>query len=128
VPTNGFYEWKKVGKAKQPYFVRPADSDLMAFAGLWETWDKGGEPVQTFTIITTEANAALKSLHDRMPVILAPESFAAWLDPTAKQSELLNLLRPAPDDAVTFYPVGAAVGNVKNQGPDLVKPLANLPA
>jgi putative SOS response-associated peptidase YedK len=128
VPTSGFYEWVKKGKAKQPFFIHPKGGELFAFAGLWETWDKGGEPVETFTIITTEANEALKSLHDRMPVILSPESFAAWFDPASTQTDLLDLLRPAPNDALTFYPVGAAVGNVRNQGPNLVKPLANLPA
>jgi putative SOS response-associated peptidase YedK len=123
VPTSGFYEWKKVGKAKQPHFIHPKTGELFAFAGLWETWDKGGEPVETFTIITTEASGAMRVLHERMPVILPPHHFEEWLDPASTQTELLDLLRPAPDDTLTFFPVDTRVGNVKNQGADLIEPL-----
>ena len=122
VPTNGFYEWEKIGKAKQPYFIHPAAVDLMAFAGLWETWDKGEETVETFTIITTEANDATRQLHERMPVILSPDTFAAWFDPASTQAELLDLLRPAPHGALAIFPVDARVGNVKNDDARLIEP------
>ena len=74
IPANAFYEWKKTGKAKQPFLIHPAGSDLMAFAGLWETWQGDESPVESFTVITTEANQATCVLHDRMPVILAPSA------------------------------------------------------
>jgi putative SOS response-associated peptidase YedK len=124
IPSSGFFEWKKAGRGKQPYFIHPRDEELFAFAGLWETWDKGKEPVQSCTIITTDANSALRPLHDRMPVILPPESFAEWLDPLAAQPELLDLLRPCPAEWLALHPVGAGVGNVRNDGPELVEPLA----
>jgi putative SOS response-associated peptidase YedK len=104
--------------------AHPTHRELFAFAGLWEAWDKGEGPVQSCTIITTDANKAVQPLHDRMPVILSPDSFADWLDPLAAQPELLDLLRPCPADWLALHPVGAEVGNVGNQGPGLVAPLA----
>jgi putative SOS response-associated peptidase YedK len=124
IPASGFYEWKGTGKGKQPYFVHPRKGGLFAFAGLWDLWAKGAEPVKSCAILTTTANEATRHLHERMPVILAPESFAVWLDPLTPPPALRELLRPCPPERIALHPVGAAVGNVRNDAPELVAPLA----
>jgi putative SOS response-associated peptidase YedK len=134
VPVDGFYEWRADGGGKQPYFISRPDGAPFAFAGLWERWTprpENAEPadaagksfVDSFTIVTTEANAALKPLHDRMPVVLAPEAYASWLDPDAGQGDLLTLLRPAPEELLRFYPVDRRVNNVRNDDIALIRPL-----
>jgi len=99
IPANGFYEWQRQGAFKQPYCIHPADGELFAFAGLWETW-RGSD---TCTIVTTEANATLRSIHDRMPVIIAPGHYAGWLHGEE------GLLRPAPAGAIRCYPMRSEV-------------------
>ena len=127
VPADGFYEWQKVtSRVKQPYFIRRADGVPLAFAGLHESWrDKGGGAdapwLATFTIITTAANTFMQKVHDRMPVVLEPESIAGWLDPQAPVPQLQDLLRPAPDGVLTMHAVGTKVGNFRNDTPDLVR-------
>ena len=124
VPADGFYEWRTEGGAKQPYRIARPDGAPIAFAGLWERWGKGDEPLETFTILTTAANAVLQPLHDRMPVILDPADYALWLDPTATDPALVEpLLTAAPDDALTYYPVGRAVNSFGNDDPSLVAPV-----
>jgi len=121
IPASGYFEWKTTGKKKQPFFIH--QGELIAFAGLWETWAKGDEPISSCTIITTAADETMRALHERMPVILPPASFATWLDPLTAQPELLNLLQPA--HGLSVYPVGPQVSNVRNQGPALVAPIAD---
>ena len=99
IPANGFYEWRREGKLGRPYYVHPADSELFAFAGLWDTW-RGTE---TCTIVTTQANATMRSIHERMPVIIAAEHYAGWLHGEE------GLLRPAPAGAIRCCPVGSEV-------------------
>jgi putative SOS response-associated peptidase YedK len=89
-------------------------------------WAKGAAPVGTCSIITTAANEATRHLHERMPVILDRSSFAAWLDSLTPRPALRELLRPCPPERVALHPVGAAVGNVRNDGPELVAPAADL--
>jgi putative SOS response-associated peptidase YedK len=128
VPADGFYEWKGEGGAKQPYLIRAPGGRPFAFAGLWERWTAkaagagiaAGETVETYTILTTDANAKLMALHERMPVILAPADYAAWLD-GSKGGELL---RPCPDAAVEYFPVSRRVNSVKNDDPECMVPLA----
>ena len=81
--ADGFYEWERKGTVKQPHYIHKTDKSPFGFAGLWERWQppEGGEPVESCTIITTEANALVRTFHERMPVILAPENFDPWLDP-----------------------------------------------
>jgi putative SOS response-associated peptidase YedK len=122
IPASGYFEWKTTGKKKQPFFIH--QGELVAFAGLWELWAKGDEPIFACTIITTAADETMLALHERTPVILPPTSFATWLDPLTAQPKLLDLLRPAR--GLSVYPVGTQVGNVRNQGPDLVAPIDNL--
>lgn len=123
VPADGFYEWRAEGGAKQPYHIARPDHAPFAFAGLWERWSRGAEPLETFTILTTDANAALRPLHDRMPVILDPADYDLWLDPLATDPSLVEpLLRSLPDDALTFVAVGRAVNTVGHDDPSLIVP------
>jgi len=125
-PADGFYEWKSDGRSKQPYFIRPADGRSVAFAGLWETWTgPNGEEMDTAAIVTTTANRSLASIHSRMPAVIAPESFAAWLDVNGcSAEEAARLIGPAPDDLFEAYPVSTAVNRTANDSPDLIAPLA----
>jgi putative SOS response-associated peptidase YedK len=124
VPFDSFYEWKKVGKERQPYAVAFANYRLMALAGLWETWrSPAGERVRSFTIITTAPNALLADLHDRMPVILAPDNWPAWLGETPSDPEYpKSLLVSYPADDMVIWPVDRRVGNVNNKDPSLIEP------
>jgi putative SOS response-associated peptidase YedK len=124
VPADGFYEWRGPKGAKQPYRILAPGGGLFAFAGLWERWEKGGgEPLESFTIITCEANAKLQALHHRMPVILDPADFDRWLAPDLAANEVQALLRPAPDAAVEFHPVSRHVNNARNDDPACIEPL-----
>ncbi|HJU20551.1 MAG TPA: SOS response-associated peptidase [Stellaceae bacterium] len=126
VPFDSFYEWKKAGKTRQPYAVAPADGGLFAMAGLWDLWrSPAGETVRSFTIVTTAANALLAPLHERMPVILDPEDWPLWLgEVAAEPARLEALLRPCPPDRLAVWPVSPRVGNVRNNDPALVEPIA----
>lgn len=134
IPADGFYEWRTEGGKKQPYRVTLADGAPFAFAGLWESWPgaKGGDglgvegPLESFTIITTEANERLRPIHARMPFILEPGDFAAWLG--AGSAEALSLLKPSVDEAVTVFPVSTIVNNARNDDPACILPLDPGPA
>ena len=131
IPADGFYEWAEGPggrKAKQPMYVRLTTGEPFAFAGLWDEWrpPAGGEPLRTCTIVTTEANALLATFHHRMPVILAPEVEAVWLDPGLTDPDhLRSLLVPYPAAAMEAYPVSPAVNAVANDDAQLVLPLAD---
>jgi putative SOS response-associated peptidase YedK len=125
VPADGFYEWTaKAGGGKQAWAIRPRDGGVLAFAGLWETWrprGDGGERLVSATIVTTEANAVVTPVHDRMPVCLSPDAWDEWLDPANDDLlALTSLLVPAPEDLLELRPVGPLVGNVANDGPELL--------
>ena len=126
VPFDSFYEWKKLGKERQPYAIARADRRLMAMAGLWDMWrSPAGETVRSFTIVTTAANPLLAPLHERMPVILDPDAWPIWLGEVAADSERLKmLLAPYPADRMVVWPVDKRVGNVKNKDAGLVEPVA----
>jgi Uncharacterized conserved protein len=112
-----------VGEPKRPYFVRARDDLPMGLAGLWATWHSpDGSELQTCTIITTDANATVRPLHERMAVILPPDAYEAWLEPTASPQALAALLRPAPDDLLIAYPVGTRVNSPNNDDPSLIAP------
>jgi putative SOS response-associated peptidase YedK len=124
VPTSGFYEWQKVDGRKQPYFIHRPDEAVFAFAGLWERWERGGEgPVESCTILTTEANEVMRPLHERMPVVLGREAWEPWLDLGAGRADLQALLRPCPESWLTVYPVSTLVNNPRNDKPECVRPL-----
>jgi len=124
IVTGGFYEWRKPDK--QPYCVALGNKQPMLMAGLYETWKPPqGELVRSCTIITTEPNALVAQLHDRMPVILDddPESVAAWLGETPLPTPKV-FLKPFPSERMTMWPVAKAIGNVKNQGRELAEPIS----
>jgi len=127
IPTSGFFEWKKEGKAKQPYLIHRQDGKPFAFAGLWSTWvdrEHGAVPVETFTILTTDANDLLRPLHNRMPVIVDPENFDLWLDPKTEDAALLQpLLVPHAAEGYEAFPVSRNVNSPANDAPDCVAPL-----
>lgn len=119
IPASGFYEWKKQGKTKQPYYIERVDKAPLAFAGLWEHWKStarsNDREIESCTIITTEANVMMRELHDRMPVILAPGDFDVWLDPSIQDVQSIqHLLTCLPDDALTAYAVSMHVNNPKH--------------
>lgn len=119
VPANGFFEWQKVmlgGKeVKQPHYIHRKDGRPMGLAGLWDRWvGPDGEAIESFTIITTEANELVSSLHNRMPVILRREDYAAWLNPDAKGDDLKSLLAPCPSDWLAIRPVSRQVNSPRN--------------
>ncbi|MGZ5829332.1 MAG: SOS response-associated peptidase [Xanthobacteraceae bacterium] len=123
-PADGFYEWKAGPAGKRPYAILPRAGGPIAFAGLWETWvGPNGEELETAAIVTTEANRALGSLHNRMPVVIPPEAFEMWLDCRNVDAETVAaLLVPAPDDFFDAYEISAAVNRVANDSVDLLTP------
>ena len=124
VLADGFYEWQKTGKAKQPYFIHLKGRKPFCFAGLWERWSKGEKPVETCTILTTDANKLMAPLHDRMPVIIAPKDYGLWLDAAVQEPERLQaLLQPYPDAEMEAYPVSTLVNSPKNNSPECVEPI-----
>ena len=126
VPVDNFYEWKKTATGKQPYAIALADRQLMALAGLWETWRSPvGERIRSFAIITTTPNELCAELHNRMPVVLKPEGWPAWLgEEHADAPHLKALLTPYPSEEMVAWPVSPRVGNVKNNDPSLIEPIA----
>lgn len=125
LPADGFYEWKREGALKQPYFIRRRDRAPFAFAGLWETWSgPGGEEIDTAAIVTTEANADLTALHHRMPVTIDPGDFDAWLDDASDAAAVQRLMRPAPEGQFELFPVSDAVNKVINDDPRNIEQVA----
>ena len=118
VPANGFYEWKSMAGKKQPYYIRPIGAELFAFAGLWEHWEGTDHVIESFTIITTEANKRMSAIHHRMPVILGKQDYDNWLIKGNGQ-----LLAPCPDDAIEIYKVSTTVNKPGNDSIDLIKPI-----
>ena len=136
VPASGFYEWQQSGSAKgQPYWIRPRRGGVVAFAGLIETYSEpGGSEMDTGAIITTEANAGIAHIHDRMPVVIEERDFARWLDcRTQEPRHVLDLLKPAEPDFFEAIPVSDLVNKVANTGPEIqergtVSPQAEKPS
>ncbi len=126
VPTDGFYEWTGKPSAKQPYLVRSAGGGMMGMAGIWEHWlGADGSEIETMAILTTAANAAVATLHDRMPVIIAPENFQVWLDcSTGTSEETDRLLKPCSDGLLEIIAVSPKLNNPRNEGPAVQEQLA----
>ncbi|THF73247.1 SOS response-associated peptidase [Cohnella fermenti] len=126
IPVDGFYEWKRSGDGKQPMRIMLKEGKVFSLAGLYETWmSPEGEKLHTCAVVTTSANELVAGIHDRMPVILRPEDEALWLDREVREPELLrHLLVPCPASEMTVYEVGPEVGNVRNDSPSLIFPMA----
>lgn len=123
IPSDGFYEWTRNGPKKQPYYIAPSRNEPLALAGLWDHWSRGGDTIDSCTILTTEANDLVRPLHDRMPVIIAPTDFHRWLDPSVDQCEqILDLLRPCPSAALSARPVSRWVNSPAHEGPRCLDP------
>lgn len=131
VPAAAFYEWQAGPAGKTPYAIARADGDPMALAGIWEGWrSPDGDVLRTFAIVTTTANAEMAVLHERMPVILEQADWPGWLGET--EVDPATLLRPSPQGVLRLWPVDKRVGNVRNDGPDLLldaglQPTGSLP-
>ncbi|RLP99041.1 SOS response-associated peptidase [Micromonospora sp. BL1] len=125
VPADGWYEWVRLADGgRQPYFMTPRDGSVLAFAGIWSVWESAGTARLTFSVLTTAAVGELAEVHDRMPLLLSPERWAGWLGPAEEPAELLT-----PPDAgllagLEIRPVSRAVGDVRNDGPELIAAVA----
>ncbi len=129
VPTDGFYEWTGAAGAKRPHLVRPRDGSPMGMAGIYEHWQGAdGSEMESMAILTTAANQAMSVLHDRMPVIIAPEHFDVWLDCSpGSAKDIQTLLHPPPEDLLQIVEVSRKLNNQRNEGPEVQKPVSNPP-
>jgi putative SOS response-associated peptidase YedK len=124
--ADGFYEWKREGATKTPFFIRMKDENPFGFAGLYEHWqDADGQTIESCTIVTTEPNSLLAPIHNRMPVIIPRDRHEQWLDPEIVDKEpLLTMLKPYPAEQLESYQVSLDVNNPKNNSPELIKRVA----
>jgi putative SOS response-associated peptidase YedK len=128
LPADGFFEWRKDGKKKLPYYFQTKDHQPFALAGLWETWKDGdGKPLETCTILTTDANALVSEFHDRMPVILPPEDWERWLDPAQHDpAEVQPMLAPYKAELMTATAVNPIVNSGKVDSPTCIEPIESV--
>jgi putative SOS response-associated peptidase YedK len=127
VPASGFYEWQQTSAGKQPYYIHVQDTDVFAFAGLYDIWrDKHGHELHSYTIITTKPNDLVASIHNRMPVILRRDDENVWLDQDADQARLLSLLTPYPAAEMSAYRVSTWVNSPSNDSPQALEPLEQV--
>jgi putative SOS response-associated peptidase YedK len=131
IPADGFYEWRRLGKEKQPYNFGMANDSPFAFAGLWERWrGEDSKVIETCTILTTKPNSLVANIHDRMPVILRPEDYNLWLDPgVTAPSRVTGCLQPFDARLMKKYPVSTRVNSPENDDPACAEeiPLPNAP-
>ncbi len=126
VPADSFYEWQRAGKRKQPFCFEVGDAELFAFAGLWDRWRApDGSLVESCTILTTTPNQLLADIHDRMPVILAPDDYDLWLDPGMRDAATaVDMLKPYDAALMRRHPISARVNSVANDDPECATPVA----
>ena len=126
IVADGFYEWQSSGSRKQPYYIHLEQQQPFAIAGLWETWEGPDHAaIESCTLLTTEPNSLVRPIHDRMPAIVAPDEYTAWLDPTQQRPEqLLPLLQPYPSEAMTAYQVSPRVNSPAIDDPQCIEPVA----
>ncbi|MGI5523688.1 SOS response-associated peptidase [Micromonospora sp. CA-259024] len=129
VPADGWYEWVRLPDGgRQAYYMTPSDGSVLALAGIWSVWESGADTRLTFSVLTTAALGDLAEVHDRMPVLLPPERWSAWLAPTDEPERLLIPASPERLAGLEIRPVGAAVGDVRNDGPQLTVRVSVAPA
>ena len=129
VPASGFYEWQLIpgSKTKQPWYFTVTGEPVLAFAGIWERWDKGGEPLETFCILTGAPNPLVNPVHDRMPCIVDPNKYARWLDSEVEDfAPLATILSPFPPERMTAWPVSTRVGSPRNNDPLLIERIEGI--
>ena len=126
IPAEGFYEWRAENGGKTPFLIRRKDHAPFAMAGVWELWHGAdGTDLVSTTIIVTDANAVVRQIHDRMPVVIGPENYGAWLDPGTRDTDgLLVLLKPTDPNPWTLHPVSRQVNSPRNDAPELLNPVA----
>lgn len=121
VPSTGFYEWKKTTAGKEPYLIKPTDQETFAFAGIWDRWeDDEGQLTFSFSVITQPANKKLEDVHHRMPAILNKEQEKLWLDDSISPKDLVDMIKPYPDELIEFYRVSKKVNKVQNNEASLI--------
>jgi putative SOS response-associated peptidase YedK len=125
IPADGFYEWVRTGKVKQPYCFEVNDGELFAFAGIWDHWrDPNSNIVETCSILTTSPNAVTSVVHDRMPVILDPDSYDIWLDPGMRDvTTVSELLKPYDAQLMRCYPISTRINHVANDDEESAAPV-----
>jgi putative SOS response-associated peptidase YedK len=125
IPADGFYEWQRVGKTKQPYCFEVGNAQMFAFAGIWDRWkDPSGNWVKTCSILTTTPNAVTSAVHDRMPVILDPDSYDIWLDPGMRNvTTASELLKPYDVRLMGCYPISTRINHVANDDEECSAPV-----
>ena len=124
VPFDGYYEWQKTAAGKIPYRIQMKDVDIFTIAGLYEHWKSPeGKQIHSFTLITQEADAAIRHLHDRQPMILTPEQEQLWLDPNLPSKDLIHELAPVTGGQLTWYRVSDRVNNVRENDAGLIEAL-----
>jgi len=124
VPADGYYEWQTTGSRKQPYCIRAANHGVLALAGLWEHWQRDGDVLETVCLLTRPAVGALRTIHDRMPVVLSRDTYATWLDPTSPRGALDACLVAAVERDLETYAVSTHVNTPRHDGPECCAPLA----
>ena len=125
LPADGFYEWQQRPGGRQPWHIGMLDGSLFALGGIWEYWKSGDKAVLSCAIVVTDANQLMAQIHQRMPVIIARTEYARWLDPSLTDPvEIAKLLLPYPADEMRAYPVPTRVNNAKNEGVELIQPVA----
>ena len=122
VPVNGWFEWRRAAGRRQPYYVTSPAGAPISLAGLWERWEAGPEPVETFTILTTGASPALAAIHPRQPAIVEPTGLEDWLDPATPPARLLAMARASSEGPFDLWPVSGRVNGVRHDDPDLLLP------
>ncbi len=123
IPANGFYEWRKLPDgSKQPYYISAEDGDILSFAGVWEDWlGPDGSEIDSFAIVTVPGKGMIRQVHDRMPVILPPDTHSAWLDPETQKREAMALLQSGTSEGITMKPVSTMVNATRNDHPGLIE-------
>jgi putative SOS response-associated peptidase YedK len=122
IPADGFYEWKRVGSKKQPFYIRLKSNEPFAFAGIWERWGENDE-LQTCALLTTDANELMQPIHDRMPVLLPPDAYELWLDPEVEDiTRIKHLFEPYPAGEMEAYAVSTDVNRPTHDAPDCIQP------
>ena len=127
VPADGFYEWRRVGRARDPYLLKMRDGHTFAFASVWDRWGSGAGRIESCAILTTAANELVAPIHGRMPVVLARSDYELWLDPEARAEDLHRILQPFPAAEMVAHPVSPRVNSAAVDDPECERPVAEAP-